>query len=198
MAVDEMVRLLSSAYNKSANSNLYKLLKVIDSEYTNIEQTINDIKNAHFVDFATSKSLEHIASLFNIRRKQNETDEHFRARIRLMVSILTGTGTIDGIKKMIASALNTDTSRIKVKDSYDIEPGFFQIWVWLQDVNNAGLTLNEFFSLIQSVKPAGVRVNFYSQGTFTCRSIGEASDPSKGYNDLANSNPNAGTYAGLL
>jgi len=198
MAVDKLVRLLSTAFRKDPDSNNYKLLKIIDSEYSNIEQAINDIKNAHFVDLATGKSLDYIASLFNVRRKQNETDDHFRARIKLAFSKISNMATINDIKEIIAAALNTKTSRVRVRDRYDLEAALFEVWIWLQDLNNAGLTLEEFQELIKAVKPAGVQVKAYQQGTFTYRSIGETSDPTKGYNDLANSNPDAGTYAGLL
>lgn len=198
MAVDELIRLLSTAFSKSPNSNNYKFLKVLDSEYTHIEQTINDIKNAHFVDFATGKSLEFIASLFNVRRAQNEIDDKYRAKVKLNAAIIKNTGTIDGIREIIATALSTDMSRVRIRDRYDLEPAYFEIWVWLQDLSNAGLTLNEFFELVQVLKPAGTRVEAYQQGTFTHRAANETSDPTKGYNDLANSNPDAGTYAGLL
>ncbi len=198
MAVDELVKLLSTAFRKDPDSNNYKLLSVIDSEFQNIEQAINDIKNAHFVDFATGKSLDYIASLFNVRRKQNETDEHFRARIKFAFSKITNMATIDDLKEIIAAALMTTTERVRVRDKYELEPAFFEVWVWLQDLNNAGLTLDEFQELMKAVKPAGTRFQAYQQGTFTHRSIGETSDPSKGYNDLSNSNPDAGTYAGLL
>ncbi|ADB58526.1 hypothetical protein [Archaeoglobus profundus] len=198
MAVDKLVRLLSTAFRKDPDSNNYKLLKVVDSEFSNIEQVVNDIKNAHLVDFATGKSLDYIASLFNVRRKQNETDDHFRARIKLAFSKISNMATINDIKEIIAVALNTKTSRVRVRDRYDLEVALFEVWIWLQDLNNAGLTLEEFQELIKAVKPAGVQVKAYQQGTFTYRSIEETSDPTKGYNDLANSNPDAGTYAGLL
>ncbi len=197
MAVDKLVRLLSTAFRKDPDSNNYKLLKIIDSEFSNIEQAINDIKDAHLVDFATGKSLDYIASLFNVRRKQNENDDHFRARIKLAFSKISNMATINDVKEIIAVALNTKTSKVRVRDRYD-SVALFDVWIWLQDLNNAGLTLEEFQELIKVVKPAGVRVKAYQQGTFTYRSIGETSDPTRGYNDLDNSNPDAGTYAGLL
>lgn len=198
MAVDDLIKLLSTAYRKDPNSNNYKLLKILDSEFQNIERAINDLKDAHFVDFAEGKSLEYIASLFNIRRQQNETDDHFRVRIKLAFSKISNMASINDIKEIVAAALQTKTSRVKVKDRYDFEPAFFELWIWLQDLNNAGLTLDDFQELIGVIKPAGVKVKAYQFGTFTYRSIGEASDPTKGYNDLANSNPDGGTYAGLL
>lgn len=198
MAVDELIKLLSTAFRKDKDSNNYKLLSVVDSEFSNIEQTINDIKNAHFVDYASGKSLDYIASLFNVRRKLNETDEHFRARIKFAFAKITNMATLNDIKEIIAAALKTKTNRIVVRDKYSIEPALFEIWLWLQDLTAAGLTLDEFQELVKAIKPAGVRVKAYQRGTFTHRSIGEASDPSKAYNDLANSNPDAGTYAGLL
>jgi len=198
MAVDEIIKLLSTAFRKDADSNNYKLLSIINSEFQNIEQIINDIKNAHFVDLAEGKSLEYIASLFNVRRQQNETDDHFRARIKLAFSKISNMASINDVKEIVAAALQTKTSRVRVKDRYDFEPAFFELWIWLQDLNNAGLTLDDFQELIGVIKPAGVKVKAYQQGTFTYRSASETSDPTKGYNDLANSNPDGGTYAGLL
>lgn len=198
MAVDELIRLLSTAFRKDPDSNNYKLLKVVDSEFSNIEQAINDVKNAHFIDFATGQSLDYLASLFNVRRQLNETDDHFRARIKFAFSKITNMATIDDLKEIIAAALKTITGRVVVKDRYDFEPAFFEVWIWLQDLNNAGLTLDEFRELLNAVKPAGTRFQAYQQGTFTYRSANDISDPTKGYNDLANSNPDAGTYAGVL
>lgn len=198
MAVDELIRLLSTAFRKDPDSNNYKLLKILDSEFSNIEQAINDVKNAHFIDFAAGQSLDHLASLFNVRRKLNETDEHFRARIKLVFSKITNMATISDIKEILAATLNTSTSRVSVRDRYDVEPAFFEVWVWLPDLAAAGLTLEEFQELISAIKPAGTRMQAIQQGTFTYRSTSDTSDPTKGYNDLANSNPEAGTYAGLL
>ena len=198
MTADRFVKLLSTAFSKDQDSNNYKLLKVVDSEFSNIEQVIRDVKNAHFVDYAFGKSLDYIASLFNLRRRQNETDDQFRTRIKLAFSKISNMATIDDLKEIIAASLNTKTNRVRIRDRYDLEPALVGVWVWLQDLNAAGLTLDEFRELIKAVKPAGVRILAYQSGTFTYRSIGETSDPTKGYNDLANSNPDAGTYAGLL
>lgn len=198
MAVDELIKLLSTAFRKDQDSNNYKLLKVVDSEFTNIEQTINDIKNAHFVDLAQGKSLDYIASLFNVRRKQNESDDHFRARIKLAFSKITDMTTINDIKEMLAATIQTETSRIKVMDKWDSEPALFFIYLFMQDLNNAGINIDELRELIKLIKPTGVKVQAFQLGTFTYRSAGEASDPTKGYNDLSNSNPDGGTYAGLI
>ncbi|AIY89880.1 hypothetical protein [Geoglobus acetivorans] len=198
MAVDELVKLLSTAFRKDPDSNNYKLLKILDSEFSNIELEAENVRNAHFVDYASGKSLDYIGQLFNVRRQQGETDEHFRARIKIAFSKLTEMTTIKDIKEVVASALKTKTSRVRVLDRYDIEPALFEVWVWLQDLNNAGLTIQELKDLLQAIKPAGVRLDTKQFGTFTYRSINDVSDPTKGYNDLANSNPNAGTYAGLL
>ena len=198
MAVDQLIKLLSTAFRKDSDSNIYRLLKVIDSEYSNIEQAINDVKNAHFVDFASGKSLDYLATLFGILRQVNESDEHFRARVKFAFSKISDMGTINDIKEIVATTLNTTTSRVVIKENPDYEAAYFEIWLWLQDLNSAGLTVDEFQELVKAIKPAGVRVVTYQQGTFTYRSVSETSDPTKGYNDLSNSNPDAGTYAGLL
>jgi len=198
MAVNELISKLSTAFRKDSDSNNYKLLSILDSEFQSIEQTISDIKNAHSVDYASGKSLDYIGQLFNIRRQQNETDEHYRTRIKISFSKLTEMATIKDIKEVVAAALKTTTSRVRVNDRYDIEPAYLDVWVWLQDLNNIGLTVEELKDLLQAIKPAGVKLDTKQFGTFEYRSAADTSDPTKGYNDLANSNPDAGTYAGLL
>lgn len=214
MAVDDLIKLLSTAFRKDADSNNYKLLEVIDSEFQNIEQTINDIKYTHSIDLATGKSLDWFASLFNVRRKQNETDDHFRARIKLAFSKIADMATINDIKEIVAATLQTKTSRIRVVDKWNVEPAYFDVWVWLQDLNNVGLTVEELKDLLQAIKPAGVRLDAKQFGTFTYRSASETSDLSKAYSGTFigfgiggygsnryggdNTNPDGGTYAGLL
>jgi len=198
MAVDELISKLSTAFNKSPDSNNYKLLEVIDSEFQNIEQVIEDIKNAHFVDNATGKSLEYLAQLLNTSRLSGETDEHFRARLKTQFRRYANSTTIKELKEIVSAVLGTLTTRVAINELWDYEPASFDVWVFLQDLEAAGITVDELKEILDSIKPAGVRLTAKRFGTFEYRTAADISDPTKGYNDLANSNPDAGTYAGLL
>jgi len=193
-----LVKLLSTAFRKDGDSNNYKLMKVSAEGFDELERLLENVRIMHSAEFAHGKSLDYIASLFNVNRFQNETDEHFRARIKLTFSKISDTATINDLKEIIAAALQTTTDRIKIRDRYELEPAHFEVWVWLQDLINAGLTLEELKVLLKAIKPAGVRLSAFQQGTFTYRSVNETSDPTKGYNDTNDSNPDAGTYAGIL
>lgn len=195
-AVRRLVRRLPSAYTRREGSNFYKFFSVVETSAE--ESAIAAVRDAHVVNRAFGKSLENIGQLLNVRRWQGETDEHLRTRLKIAGATATCTATVEDVRRVVAVALQVPTSRIRVKERHDVEPAYFDVWVYLQDVVNAGLTVEELKDVLRDVKPAGVALSTKQLGTFTCRSASESSDPAKGYNDLANSNPDGGTYAGLL
>lgn len=195
-AVRRLVRRLPSAYTRREGSNLHKFFSVVETSAE--ESTIAAVRDAHVVNKAFGKSLENIGQLLNVRRRQGESDEHLRTRLKVAGATATCTATIEDVQRVVAVALQVPTSRIRVEERHDVEPAYFDVWVYLQDVMNAGLTKEELRDVLRDIKPAGVALNTKQFGTFTCRSADETSDPAKGYNDIANSNPNGGTYAGLF
>ncbi len=196
--IDDMISKLSTAFNRSPNSNNYKLLSIIASEYQELSSMLEGVRDAHFIDTATGKNLENIGQLFNCKRLQNETDDSYRARIKVQFRKYASSSTVKEIKEIIAAILNTQTSRIRLRELYSYEPAYFDLWVFKQDIESVGLSGDEFNVILNEIKPIGVKLDGKLFGTFEYRASSEPSDPARGYNDLANSNPNAGTYAGLL
>ena len=188
-----LTKFLSTAFRKDKDSNVCKLLKIIENRFNSLENTAENIRSSHWVNFAQGKSLDYIASLFNLLRLKDESDDEFRARIKIKLSKIKESATINEIKEITAAVLNTTTMRVQIKDD---PPANFEMKVWLQDLNNAGITAEQLKSLLKAIKPAGVSTSIFGLGTFTYRSAYETSDPAKAYNDLNNSNPQAGTYSG--
>lgn len=188
------LKYLSTAFNK--DGNVYKLVKIIDDAFDDLVNELEDVRKAHFVNHATGRNLDAIASCLTVVRIQNENDNRFRVRIKLEAAKVTNNATINEIKQIIATALQIGTSRVKIKET-DIS-AMVKVFIWHNDLEKAGISIEEFKDLARLIKPAGVKLLLIEQGTFTYRSAGQENDPTKGYNDLNNSNPNAGTYAGLL
>lgn len=190
----DSLKYLSTAFNKE--NNVLKLVKTIDQSFDELEKLLRDIKDSHFINKADGRSLDFIDSLFNVKRRINESDERYRIRIKLEVATIFNSATINDVKNLVAAALQTKTARVKVKETD--YTAFFRLGVFRDDLEKAGVTREEFIEFAHLIKPVGVRLFLFEQETFTHRGINDSNDPTKAYNDLNNSNPNAGTYAGLF
>jgi hypothetical protein len=197
-AIDNLLARLSSAYKRETGSNNEKLLQIPASELDVIKGEITNIQDAHYVDNATGKSLDYLGSLLQSKRMTGENDDDYRARLKTQFKKYITSSTIDDVKETIATVLNVSTNRVIVKEDFSVEYARFDIWIWMHDFTNAGITISDLNQLVSEVKAAGVRAEVYKLGTFEHRSAGQTSDPTRGYNDTLNSNPNGGTYAGLL
>jgi hypothetical protein len=216
MITKELIQVLSTAFQKESDSNNYKLLATIlqeleiggyggnkygeygygEKDYIGLEDVLQKVQEAHWIDYATDTSLENFAQLFNITRNTGETDAHFRMRIKLQYQKYTSHSTTDEIKKICAVIMETTTERIMMEDVY---PAMFDMTLFQQDLSSSGVSSDEFKTLVNEIKPAAVQIRQIIQlGTFECMKIGGKSDSEKGYNDISGNNPGGGTYAGLI
>lgn len=197
-AITNIIRRLTSPYEKETTSNNYKFLKVSADECDEINTTISDIQDAHFIDSATEKSLEYIGVLLQTPRETGETDAHYRARLKVMWYRYISSGTIQQIKNIIMALLSVGGNRIDINEDFTTRYADFDIWVFLQDLTAAGVTADELKEILGQVKAAGVSLYIYKYGTFECRTATDPNDPTRGYDDVSHSNPSGGTYAGIL
>jgi hypothetical protein len=193
-----MVNRLTSPYARESDSNNRKLLKLAGDEADDMAATIADIKAAHSINTATNKSLEILGSILQTPRTTDETDAHYRARIKTMWQRYVGSSTIQDIKNITAAMLNVNPQRVQVMEDFSTSYADFDVWLWVTDLVAAGVTVGELQTLLGVVKGAGVEVNTFQTGTFTCRGAGDSNDATKGYNNIANGFPGSGTWAGIL
>jgi len=212
MKIDSLVSVLSTAFQKEKTSNDYKLLSTVlreleivgygDDGYGQppwgggIEDILLRVKEAHLIDYASGKNLSCFAQIFNVTKNASETDAHFRMRIKLQLQKHISHATTDEIKLICATILYTNTSRILIEDVY---PAAFDMTIHQQDLVTGGLSSADFKTLVEEIKSAAVRIDTIKQlGTFEHMGIDDSSNIMKAYNDTENSNPNGGTYAGLI
>lgn len=177
MSADRLIKLLSTAFRKDKDSNNYKLLKVLIEGFDEIEEQLELIKQMRGFETAYGKSLDYIASIFNIRR-QNETDEEFRYRIILERFKHLSCGT----KSDIVNILDFIGLKYKnVKEPPELDPATFMVYIdastFFEQLEENNLTSETFVRIIQdilnAVKPAGVRAllgfNYKSKATTKTR-----------------------------
>ncbi|MCK5217566.1 MAG: hypothetical protein KAJ93_07240 [Methanosarcinales archaeon] len=197
-AIDDIISRLTSPYNHDPTSNNYKLLSIFADEYDEIETTISDIKSAHFVDSATGTSLDNLGILLQTFRETAETDAHYRIRLKTMWARYIGSGTIQDVLDIVAAMLAVETNRIEVIEDFVGVYANFDVWVWLQDMVDVGITTSDLNDLLGAVKGAGISVAAHAYGTFTARAAADPNDSTLGYDDIAHSNPTGGTYSGII
>jgi len=197
-AVDRLVKRLTSPYASDPGTNVYKLLSCPGQELDAAEAEISQVQDAHHVDPAAGQSLDSLGDLLQVARQTDESDAHYRARLKTQLRRSTGSATISDIKEIAATLLGVPLPRVRVQEDFSVEYAYFQVYAFLQDLDAAGITVQEFKDLLANVKGAGIRIAAFQAGTFTARAAAGSNDAAKGYDDIAHSNPGGGTYAGLL
>ena len=193
--ITRLMNRITSPYDKGDNSNMRKLLAGNVDELDALEQNDADLLDARNVDVATGKSLEYIGALYTIVKRTGETDDQLRTRIKVAGHNQFTSGTETEIHEGIAGLLGVDVGRVSIKEG----SASFNAIVFKEDLDSAGITNQYLLDSVDAIKPIGVGSSVSFGGTFTYTDALNAPGVSiKGYNNIANSNPNGGTYSGLV
>lgn len=89
---------------------LYRLLDVLGAELTIADDGVKRLLKSHWVDYATGLGLDGLAAIFSVERRRltdgsPEPDEAFRQRLRAVVPMFTGGGTVRAVRGAVRSAL---------------------------------------------------------------------------------------------
>lgn len=103
---------------------LYRLLDVIGAELTIADDGIKRLLKSHWVAYATGLGLDGLAAIFSVERRRlvdgsPEPDEAFRQRLRAVVPMFTGGGTVRAVRGAVRSALGLpfDLDAIQLPDA---------------------------------------------------------------------------------
>lgn len=106
-----LTSLFPDAYAAGDSSALlYRLLDVIGAELTIADDGIKRLLKSHWVAYATGAGLDGLAAIFSVERRRlldgsPEPDEAFRQRLRAVVPMFTGGGTVRAVRGAVRSAL---------------------------------------------------------------------------------------------
>ncbi|MBN2734705.1 MAG: hypothetical protein JXQ82_07615 [Methanomicrobiaceae archaeon] len=150
--VTAIIRRLSSAFRQDTESNNYKITRMPADELDELENILEDIRDAHLLDYATGQSLDYIADLLELSR-EGLSDADFRALIGSTVVFRMSNGTLDDIKNVVSVLSGVDTNKITIVESDD--DNAFSIRI--EESPSASFTLTSFNKNINSTKAAGVK-----------------------------------------
>jgi hypothetical protein len=108
---EELANLLPDAYaTDDAESLLYKLLDAAGAELMVADEKLKALLKSHWVDYASGPALDGLGAIFGVQRRvlQSgglESDAQFRLRLKAVVPLFTGGGTVKAVVGAVRSAL---------------------------------------------------------------------------------------------
>ncbi len=108
---DRLVALLPDAYAAAEpQSLLHQLLDVAGAELMAADAAVKRLLKSHWVDYAEGAALDGLGAIYGVARRQlrdgsMETDAAFRQRLRSVVVLFTGGGTVLAVKGAVRSAV---------------------------------------------------------------------------------------------
>ena len=108
---EDLARLLPDAYAADdAESLLYKLLDTAGAELMVADEKLKALLKSHWVDYASGPALDGLGAIFGVERRELqsgglEDDDQFRLRLKAVVPLFTGGGTVKAVLGAVRSAL---------------------------------------------------------------------------------------------
>jgi hypothetical protein len=190
------IRTASKKWNSgitfSKNSNTYKLIKSLLTQADRIDNDVEDIRDSYHIDTATGKSLEKLGNLADVSRKENESDETYRARIKATFRAATTSTTFDEFVQFSSSVLSTNVNNLTFRTNVP-ESATVRVGADGDVYDNADLTNQQIVDLLGRGVPAGHEVNIIERGTFLLKYDGEADTAENGL--TSDSTDTGGTLA---
>lgn len=87
------------------NSFLFSLISALGKRLDESEKEIVAIMRAYWVDTATGIDLDRLGALFNLKRKESETDPYYRNRLKGAIISYKGGGTESAIQMLVKITL---------------------------------------------------------------------------------------------
>ncbi|QBI90036.1 uncharacterized protein ChaoS9_145 [Halobacterium phage ChaoS9] len=134
------------------------LLTAFANQFEQLEAARNEVLASKFVTDATDDQLDKLATIFDVDRQRGEPDAIFRARLQVALRAQLTSATVDEIREVIAVLLDIDISDFEIEEPYRREPMHLNVNVANEALVEAGLTDDEFISVVDTVVAIGVSV----------------------------------------
>lgn len=148
------------------STNLYKLLTVLHSENKRLDANLDDLYDERFLDTATGKELEKIGELVGINRKDQESDEKLRVRIRAGFAAAASDSTYESFASAVLSILDASPKAIDIKTPPETHPKVVEVEVDGAVMSESPLTDSELQVLLNGAVSVDAKVNITKTGTF--------------------------------
>ena len=185
-----------STLSFSDKSNIHSLIDTLTSEYDRIDKNLSEIYDQTHINSATGEELDQFGELVSVERKQNESDEKYRARIKGTFRASTIGTTYDQFVEFCITTLNTDSDNLFFRTDYENNAATVTVGAETEIYESSGFTESEIIELLSKGVPAGHEVNVVEGGSFELKADGEPDDPTEGL--TSDTTDEGGTLIGEL
>lgn len=175
---DGILRRLTSPYATEANTNNAKLAEAFATGlWAPIKQGLEDISTQSYIGTMSGGSLNLWARVVSLTRDPDESDAHFRIRIKSAIRRLIGGVTPDDMIEFAAGLLGVNASDIIIEENMAMDdammyrPGYFMIHFDEELLAHLGFVPAQFPAIraligeaLSTVAAAGVKVEVHVQG----------------------------------
>ena len=185
-----MVAMLPDSYMKDKGSNNYKLFQIVAPELELIAETMQEMAKSLDIDYAHGGTLDKIGLNVNQTRGM-VSDKVLRTLIKAKIAADMSEGTIKTLLDVISFIINDEEGLSQIVELYNVggaeeEPAAFRIVVPIDDIIDAGVSVQQFVQLMMHIKAAGVKIYGDLQGTFEFGEIDEyGTEFNTGFADIA-------------
>lgn len=133
-----------------------------------VRRQVDFIREARHIGDASGQQLDEIGSLAGIKRKEDEADNRYRARIIAVLVAGRSEGTFDDIIYGVATILDTTIDRIEIDKAWQRSPSSVAtalIYVRREDLDNSALTTSDLTTVLKDIVFAGHDIEVRAQGS---------------------------------
>ncbi|TCZ76188.1 hypothetical protein E0485_15235 [Paenibacillus albiflavus] len=167
---------LTDNYNKKPNSNLGRLISILQQQLKDLGDTFETMREWRDIDKARGVTLDRIGENI-VQPRGASTDEVYRVLIKSKIARNLSRGDINTIIDVLALALDCDPAEIRIKEKWndpsEPEPAAIGlIRLPVSRLNAVGMSPYQFARIVQRTVAAGVRVaQIEMPGTFRLSSF---------------------------
>ena len=121
---------------------LVKLIEVAAYRELLLRQRVNQAAKSNLLAFATGSDLDNLAAFYDVKRRENETDEELRERVRAKIVGWSSAGSREAYRY---HALNSDP-RVKEANADSPEPGVVRISILSKE--NGGVVSQDLLETV--------------------------------------------------
>jgi hypothetical protein len=170
----------SPAIDINNSTNAYKLMSALVSVLDEEDKNINQIKRAHHIDTAVDEELEQFGDLVQLDRKSGESDEKYRARLKVQYRVGNIGTAFDQFSQFASVLLDTNISNIEFSTNFGAAPATIQVSANPAIYDSVELTRTEVADFLGQGVPAGHSVTALERGTFRLKTDAQIDDAEKG------------------
>lgn len=145
--------------------HLDAIITAVAAEMDDFETALSSVDEAKFVDTAPPAALEKLATLFDIERRTDESEDSFRARLKVALRAQFSSGTIPEVIDVASTLLDLDRSEIGIRED-DRLPAEIELSGIENRVAELDITDAEFVEIMQNVVAAGIGIGILLEYNF--------------------------------